>query len=325
MAFSSNPMFSPENLLMLSGNILAAPSFGAGLGTGLSQLGSNVAAKQKEQDERMRQMQEQRQIGNFLREKMPGQDLSNYTPGMLSAAATNVLEKQLNPAKPEFKVLDDGTYGTWDGSKFNVLGRASKPAELPAEFRNFQLAQENPDFAKHLQEKDVKPGDNFKTEQELWKNWRSDADVKEYQGVRNGFEKIRASAIDPSGPKDLGIIFGYMKMLDPTSVVREGEQASVANSGGVPQQVMSLYNRVLTGEKLPEQVRADIIKAAEGLYTESAGNYEAVNEQVRNMAERYNVDPQFIAPAEKYEPIPIGKKINSTVNGKPVTIERVDD
>jgi hypothetical protein len=150
MALSNNPAFDPANLLMLSGNILAGQNFASGVGTGLQQLGTNVAAQQKEMAERQKQMQEQTQAANFLRQQNPGMDLSNYTPGMINAAASTTLEKQLNPAKPEFKVLPDGTYGTWDGSKFNTLGKASRQDELPAAYRDFQLQQTDPAYAEHI-------------------------------------------------------------------------------------------------------------------------------------------------------------------------------
>lgn len=143
MAFTDNPAFSPANLLTLSGNILANPNFGAGIGTGFQQLGANVTAQQKEQAERQRQLQETAQMGNYLRAQAPGTDLSTFTPKMVEMAASTALQKQLNPAAPEFKVLPDGTYGTWDGSKFNTLGRATKPEEQPAIAKEFNWAKEN--------------------------------------------------------------------------------------------------------------------------------------------------------------------------------------
>ena len=180
MAFSNNPMFSPDNLLMLSGNILAAPNFAQGLGTGLSQLGANVAAQKKEQEERQRQLQETAQMGNYLRQQAPGQDFSNFTPGMMKLAASSALDKQINPAKPEFKVLDDGTYGTWDGTQFKALGKASKRDEMPAAYRDFQMQQQDPAYAEHVRSTS-KTGQTFEERKRIAQELGITEDDERYQ------------------------------------------------------------------------------------------------------------------------------------------------
>jgi len=192
MAFdiTNNPAFSPANLLMLSGNILANPDFASGLGTGLQQMGTNVAAQQKEQAERMRQMQEQRQAANYLRQQNPGVDISNFTPGMINAAAENTLSKQLNPAKPEFKVLPDGRYGTWNGQTFTDLGKAQKPEELPSEYRDFQLQQTDPTYkAAKEEEQRLKDAPPIAKEYEWAKQQGFTGTPQEYQAWKANLSK----------------------------------------------------------------------------------------------------------------------------------------
>ncbi len=66
------------------------------------------------------------------------------------------------------------------------------------------------------------------------------------------------------GPASISIVYKFMKSLDPTSVVREGEFATAANAGGVPDNVLNVYNRLVEGERLPEDVIRDFeIAAAE--------------------------------------------------------------
>jgi hypothetical protein len=66
------------------------------------------------------------------------------------------------------------------------------------------------------------------------------------------------------GPASISIVYKFMKSLDPTSVVREGEFATATNAGGVPDAIMNGYNKLLKGERLPENVIADFeIAAAE--------------------------------------------------------------
>jgi hypothetical protein len=77
------------------------------------------------------------------------------------------------------------------------------------------------------------------------------------------FRTIREAARVPSAAGDLSMIFAFMKMLDPTSVVRESEQASAAEARGVPEAVWSLYNRMLTGERLGPNQRDDFVNQAQ--------------------------------------------------------------
>ena len=88
--------------------------------------------------------------------------------------------------------------------------------------------------------------------------------VKNAVEIGSRLSQIQAAGDNAAG--DLSLIFGYMKILDPTSVVREGEQASAANTRGVPDTIRVLYNRILSGDKLsPEQrvqFRSEALKIA---------------------------------------------------------------
>jgi len=85
---------------------------------------------------------------------------------------------------------------------------------------------------------------------------------KPFRDVRDSFARIQASSKDPSAAGDLSLIFNFMKMLDPNSVVRESEFATAANSAGVPDRVRNVYNKILTGERLPVETRKDFVSRA---------------------------------------------------------------
>jgi hypothetical protein len=97
--------------------------------------------------------------------------------------------------------------------------------------------------------------------------------TKGFTEVRAAFERVNASQDNAVG--DLSLIFGYMKMLDPGSVVREGEQANAQNAAGVPERVRNAYNYVLTGERLGKKQREDF-KAQAGKLMEAAGKQEKI-------------------------------------------------
>ena len=95
-----------------------------------------------------------------------------------------------------------------------------------------------------------------------------------------------------TGAGDLALIFGFMKVLDPRSTVREGEFASAANAGGVVENVRNQYNKVLEGTLLTPQVRAQFITSANALFAKQQREFSRSKESYRNRAVQ-------LLPAEK--------------------------
>jgi hypothetical protein len=118
--------------------------------------------------------------------------------------------------------------------------------------------------------------------------------TKDYRQVRDAWGKIVASAQTPSAAGDLSLIFGYMKLLDPTSVVREGEFATAQNAGGIPDRIRAAYNRALSGERMSEPMRADFVDRGKKLYTQYTTDYQGVRRQYRGIAERYDLNPDNV-------------------------------
>ena len=77
---------------------------------------------------------------------------------------------------------------------------------------------------------------------------------------------MTAAAKDPSAAGDLALIFNFMKMLDPGSVVRESEFATASNAAGVPDRIRNQYNRIVDGKRLTNRQRADFVNRSEKLF-----------------------------------------------------------
>lgn len=147
----------------------------------------------------------------------------------------------------------------------------------------------------------VDPKEGFARESDISKQYLATEPVKTYQAVRNGYEKIRTSAKQDSGPGDISMIFAYMKMLDPTSVVREGEFATAENAGGVGQQISNLYNKLLTGERLGPDLKKQFLSAADQLYKDTASNLGDTNSMFSTRSSAWGVDPsRFVITPESY-------------------------
>lgn len=115
---------------------------------------------------------------------------------------------------------------------------------------------------------------------------------KYFKGIGQSFGKVLGT--DPTAAGDVSLIFAYMKMLDPGSVVREGEQATAAQAAGVPSRVINLYNRVLTGERLTPDQRADFRKQAQNIYDLALSDQSEIVSRYTSIAEDKGMKPETI-------------------------------
>lgn len=115
-------------------------------------------------------------------------------------------------------------------------------------------------------------------------------EVKDFATMDDQLEKVREFAKDSTGATDMGLIYSYMKMLDPGSTVREGEYATAQNSGSVPERVRGAYNKALRGERLDSKVRADFVAAAERAHKAVQPRRDQVTNRYRVRARTLGVD-----------------------------------
>lgn len=112
--------------------------------------------------------------------------------------------------------------------------------------------------------------------------------TKGYQDVKAAYGRVKAS--EDSAVGDLSLIFGYMKMLDPGSVVREGEFATAQNAAGVPERIQNIYNKVISGERLNAGQRKAFKGQAEKLYQTAAEQEKVVRSGLTRMATGYGLN-----------------------------------
>ena len=131
----------------------------------------------------------------------------------------------------------------------------------------------------------------FEKESKLRTEFNSLESVKNFAIRNSALGAIEASAQDPTAAGDISLIFAYMKMLDPNSVVREGEFATAQSAGSVPQTLWSKYNQALTGERLAPEVRQDFVTRANKLYTRASEDFGKVYTRYEDIANANNLDP----------------------------------
>jgi hypothetical protein len=119
--------------------------------------------------------------------------------------------------------------------------------------------------------------------------------LSEYQKFGDAWGRVQEAAMNPSPANDIALIFAYMKILDPTSAVREGEFATAANAGSIPQRVWARYNKLMRGEELNAEQRNDFLSSAYGLVRSQHRNAQRIVDRYGNLAAGYGVNPKAVA------------------------------
>ncbi|HCR19356.1 MAG TPA: hypothetical protein DIU35_17910 [Candidatus Latescibacteria bacterium] len=162
---------------------------------------------------------------------------------------------------------------------------------------------------------------------------------KEFIKVRDSYSRILTTinsdigtsegGVEGSAAGDLALIFNYMKMLDPGSVVRESEFATASNTGSIPQIIWARYNKMLNGERLTAGQRQGFIRQAQALYASQLGGHRGTVDTFAGIAERSGLDvsnvvfdieqTEFVERLQKNEMDPeseIAKGFSSVTQGQ---------
>lgn len=130
--------------------------------------------------------------------------------------------------------------------------------------------------------------------------------TKNTNSVREAYGKVQKALSNPNAANDMAGIFGYMKMLDPGSSVREGEFANAENAAGVPQRIISLYNSALTGQRLSPAQRLEFMKSAEQQLAAQEDAQKSVDKHFRDFAQSYGYPTDNIIPGSNPQQKPNG-------------------
>jgi len=108
------------------------------------------------------------------------------------------------------------------------------------------------------------PAANFEAEEKLRKEFQTR--TKTYQEVNQTYQTLKASSNAKSGPGDIALITGFMKMLDPGSVVRETEFATARDTAGLYTRLENILQKVNNGEFLKPAQRDEFVNLAGEYY-----------------------------------------------------------
>lgn len=224
----------------------------------------------------------------------------------------------MDPQEGDIADLPDGRTATYQGGRWVVQGGAqaqSGPAGIPG-FVPFQSpsdrrAEQRLDLTEQSSARQADAAERavandevtqnrqgIQSETDLRKEFLSQPDAKDFPVIASSYQNVVATAQNDSAAGDLSLIFAFMKILDPNSVVREQEFANAQNAAGVPDQIRNAWNRALSGERLAPAQRMDFVKQAQSVYGNRVERYNTLAERYRGLAGAYGFVPDQVALVE---------------------------
>jgi hypothetical protein len=155
---------------------------------------------------------------------------------------------------------------------------------------------------------DKRANENFEQESKL--RTEHQKAVGTFEIAQTNYATMPELAADDSGGSDIALVNAFYKTFAPDSNVQEGEFAIAGKAAGLPDRIVGLFDRALTGQVLNDTQRQELITAAGRFYNQRKAAVEGANERFTKLAKSYpgvNADRVVINPIRdmpKYEPKP---------------------
>jgi hypothetical protein len=115
-----------------------------------------------------------------------------------------------------------------------------------------------------------------------------------FRVITDAYKKIMTTA--DTGAGDMSLLYQYVKLLDPGSVVRESEFATAAASGSFGDQIQGAVQRLATGKRLTPELTTQFRNEAKNIFDQQQSSANQTAEQYRRLAIDYGLDPTRVVP-----------------------------
>lgn len=116
---------------------------------------------------------------------------------------------------------------------------------------------------------------------------------KAFITVRDAQAKIE-NIQSGTGFDDLGLIFSFMKVLDPNSVVRESEFANAAEAASYLNRTYGKVVRFTKGGRLAPESREELVDTSRRIFQAAQKQQQQTTEGFRQLAVQNNIDPRNV-------------------------------
>jgi hypothetical protein len=135
----------------------------------------------------------------------------------------------------------------------------------------------------------------FENVSSLRKEYGGQTGVKMYDDGVGVYNSMLTSAASDTASSDLDLVYGLAKVMDPGSVVREGEFETVRKSQAIPEQVKGYWRFLLEGKgKLPPQARKEMLGVARNRLDAYRGEATKATDRYRGLSQQQGIDPSLV-------------------------------
>jgi hypothetical protein len=149
----------------------------------------------------------------------------------------------------------------------------------------------------------VDPSKKFDQEEKLRKEFT--ARTKVFNELDSTFSNLKASEQAGTGPGDIALITGFMKMLDPGSVVRETEFATARDTAGLFTKLENSLQKLQNGEFLKPAQRKEYINLAEKYYDAAKQKANIEKQSISKVVTNYKLNPDNVFGVEAAPVAPV--------------------
>jgi hypothetical protein len=211
--------------------------------------------------------------------KYQAQERAKYQGALLEQRGT---EAKLDDAYRQLKLAQDANDREAERKLKEEIARLNREAKVKQQTEKPVKTLVGTDIPKEVADRETSLFDKFNQE----------PSVKKFKSGNVALKEMENLAAQESTYGDQGLISGYAKILDPESVVREGEYAVVERGGGF---FDNLKNRIaiLEGKaRLQPAQRAALLSAAQSIQSGRQAEYQRIRSAYEKRATQYGLDPK---------------------------------
>jgi hypothetical protein len=145
----------------------------------------------------------------------------------------------------------------------------------------------------------VDPDKKFTQEEKIRKEWQGRSKV--YGELDGIYSNLKASANAQTGPGDIALITGFMKMLDPGSVVRETEFATARDTAGLFERLANQATKIQSGQlfSLDSKQRGEYVALAKQYLDAAQKKAEQEKKDLNIVVKNYKLNPENVFGATR--------------------------
>jgi hypothetical protein len=141
----------------------------------------------------------------------------------------------------------------------------------------------------------------------LRSDFRSEPIYKDFQAIDSAYRQINKGLDAGTAAGDLAASTKLMKLLDPTSVVRESELVMAMQATGKLDQLYNYANKIYTGQFLSPKQKSEFRELATEFYNSAGEQYNTKRGEYAGIAERNQLDVTDVVGNEVKLKMPVVK------------------